>query len=131
MKLREAYVERLVSRTVSVLGHRRGGRGFPWEGGKAAGPSPGEYFNEIEETKQRTHIGNGRGGDLRDLASDIYGSADAELAESGLKFHGKDIPLAHTLLIFQGKKSGEMKPIVGGHLDYKDPLEGYIKPRSS
>jgi hypothetical protein len=51
---------------------------------------------------------------------------DAELVESGLKFHGKDIPLAHTLLIFRGKKSGEMKPIVGGQLDYKDPLEGYI-----
>jgi hypothetical protein len=29
-------------------------------------------------------------------------------------------------LIFRGKKSGEMKPIVGGQLDYKDPLEGYI-----
>jgi hypothetical protein len=52
--------------------------------------------------------------------------ADAELAESWLKFHGKDIPLAHTLLIFRGKKSGEIKPIVGGQLDHKDPLEGYI-----
>lgn len=52
--------------------------------------------------------------------------ADADLAEPGLKFHGKDIPLAHTLLIFRGRKSGEMKPIVGGRLDYTDPLEGYI-----
>jgi hypothetical protein len=49
--------------------------------------------------------------------------ADTELAESELKFHGKDIPLAHTLLIFRGKKSGEMKPIVGANWTIKTPLK--------
>lgn len=52
--------------------------------------------------------------------------AVGELADRGLQFHNMEIPSEHTILIFRGTRAGEMKPIIGGQLDYEDPLEGYI-----
>jgi hypothetical protein len=51
--------------------------------------------------------------------------ARATIAQESLKFHGQQVPEAHSILFFLRTLASEtMSPIPGGQLDYTDPIEG-------